>query len=190
MGCEVRRDRTARYLEMVAEVPLIEGGACAAATLEELGQRLAEGEGLVEICKEWDVPYGRVMTWLMDDERRWEVYRKGLEVGAHKEVGEALRIADAVEGETDSAVVSAAKLRIDTRFRRAKAHAKEMYGEDVRGGNGFGAGGVTIVIGSVPLSAPVAPGRLVGAGAAGERGAEVVPINDAFSPLGTVSGDK
>ena len=138
MSMPVRADRVARYLELIERE---------AETLEEMGQRVAEGEGLMAICAAWDVPYARVMGWLMADAKRYEVYRRALEVAAHAEVAEALVIADTPQmGEirkiksdgteeiTQEDMLGHRKLRVETRFRRAKHHAPKVYGEsDVAG---------------------------------------------------------
>ena len=50
--------------------------------LEELGQRMGDGESLQEICKGMDIPQSRVMAWLMGDVKRWEVYQRCLKVQA------------------------------------------------------------------------------------------------------------
>ena len=131
MSMPVRADRVARYLELIERE---------AETLEEMGQRVAEGEGLMAICAAWDVPYARVMGWLMADAKRYEVYRRALEVAAHALVSEAVGIADEQaevvkkDGSTYDPDVSRDRLRVDTRFRVAKHHAPKVYGEsDVAG---------------------------------------------------------
>lgn len=131
---ELRNDREARYLE------LIDAGR-EESTLEEIFQRMTVAvggsvEGLPAICASWDVPYGRVLTWLMASEERYRVYLRALEVMAHAEIGEALAIADAEpgrkeDGTIDSGSVGHAKLRVETRFRRAKYHAPAVYAERV-----------------------------------------------------------
>ena len=94
-------------------------------TLEELPQRLADGESLREVCRGWGVPYVRMLLWLMEDEGRFGVYQRALRASAFREVEEAKDEADgATEGD-----VGARKLRVDVRFRRAKFHAPEVYGE-------------------------------------------------------------
>jgi hypothetical protein len=113
----LRNDRVARYLEKIAEPDC----------MEELVQRVAGGELLPVVCAEWDVPYGRVMCWLMADADRFGAYMRALEMGSFFEVDEAKVIADGSED---------AKLRVDVRFRRAKAFAPAVFGERVAGGGG------------------------------------------------------
>lgn len=126
-------------------------------TLDEIAQRMGgavvvDGEpqyqGLPAICREWDVPYGKVLSWLMADADRYAVYQRCLEMQAHLLVGETVAIADAPA----VAVVDAAgkpvldedgepivtrnevardKLRVETRFRVAKHHASKVYGDKV-----------------------------------------------------------
>lgn len=140
MPSEIKNDRIARYLDLISDDR-------AQSTLEELFQRMTGGVGepqtLPAVCSDWDVPYGRVLVWLMADEKRYAVYKRALEVGAHQLVSEAVGIADVEPGTTDagatdSGAVAHAKLRIDTRFRVAKHHARELYGEtDAKGGSGI-----------------------------------------------------
>lgn len=133
---ELTQDRVARYLDLIQ----------APETLEVIGQRLADGETLMEVCRAWDVPYGRVMTWLMADGPRFEIYKRALEVAAHKHVSETVEIAEGVTrpvlDEKGKPVldefqrpilmqpdVVRDKLRVETRFRVAKYHAPSVYGE-------------------------------------------------------------
>lgn len=136
---ELKNDRIARYLEKIH--PDMESW-----TLDELFQRMADGETVHEVCRAWDVPSGRILTWLMADEKRHAMYMRALEVAAHGLVADAVGIADespgvTAQGSTDAGAVAHAKLRIDTRFRVAQAHAKQMYG-----GKDVGGGGITVVV--------------------------------------------
>ena len=123
-------DRVQRFLELTDPDEAGRDGG----TLDVIFQRMAGGEGLPDICNGWDVPYGKVLMWLMGDAKRYEVYRRALEVSAHGLVGEALGIADEApgvldNGATDTGAISHAKLRIETRFRLAKYHAPEVYAD-------------------------------------------------------------
>ena len=126
----VTNDRLARYLEKVDSTPGEDGVSAADRTLEEMFHRmtgtLGECEALPAICKAWDVPYGKVLTWLMADAGRYEVYQRALEVQAHLLVSEAVDIADSTEND-----VARDKLRVETRFRVAKHHASKVYGDKV-----------------------------------------------------------
>jgi len=130
---EIRKDRIARFLEKTSP-------ECEAETLDEMCQRMAgatgESETLPEIAKAWDIPYGRLMTWLMADVERYTLYQRALEIQAHALVSEAVGIADTEPGQTERGGVDAAdvanrKLKIETRFRLAKHHASKVYGEKV-----------------------------------------------------------
>lgn len=112
-------DKLARYLELIEEPGF----------LELLCQRLACGETLSDITRTMEVPYSKVMYWLMDDDARYEAYRRALVAQSRYEVDEALRIADDAAGETEPVAISAAKLRVETRFKRAKHHAPKEYGD-------------------------------------------------------------
>lgn len=122
----VMQDRIARTLEKFADEER---------TLDEMAQRMGgavvmDGEpvyqGLPEICRDWDVPYGRVLAWLMADADRYAVYQRCLEVQAHLLVAETVGIADDPEND-----VARDKLRVETRFRVAKHHASKVYGDKV-----------------------------------------------------------
>lgn len=126
---ELMKDRLARTLEMM-------DSSREAEVMDEICQRVSEGEGLPVICRSKDVLYGKLMMWLMSSEGRWGLYRKALEIGAHAMGSEVLEIADdevptVPGGGYDSAAVSDKKVRIDARLKLMKAHAREMYG-DVR----------------------------------------------------------
>lgn len=130
---EIRADRVARFLEKTS--PENE-----AVTLDEMCQRMTgatgESETLPEIAKAWDIPYGKLMTWLMADVDRYTMYQRALEIQAHALVAETVDIADAEpamteRGGVDAADVANRKLKIETRFRIAKHHASKVYGEKV-----------------------------------------------------------
>lgn len=119
----IQNDRVARFVEMTGERE--------AATLDEMFQRMTtpvsgiEGgkpEGLPAICAAWDVPYGRVMAWLMADAGRYGVYKRALEVAAHGLVAQVIDIAD-----SDSPYVQRDKLKITTRKWIAEQHASDIY---------------------------------------------------------------
>lgn len=132
-GMAVMADREARLLSRFEDEGL---------TLLEIEQRMVGGvmangdgvyEGLPAICATWDVPYGRVLTWLMADAGRYGRYKRALELQAHGRVAEVIGIVDAEPDRTekgiDSAGVSRAKMRADMRLRVAAFHAPEMYRE-------------------------------------------------------------
>lgn len=175
----VMADRQARFLEKIAKPDEM---------MDEMLQRMCgiEGayEGLPAICRAWDVPYGRVMNWLMADVERYALYQRGLEVQAKALVSEAVEIADnaatpvidpttgkpmlddkgkVVLVETD---VQRDKLRVDTRFRVAKHHDNKVYGEKVE------HTGMTAPVFNVVIQGalPAVPGVIQGAVIEQERG--------------------
>lgn len=165
------QDRQARLLARLAD---------ADATLEEMFQRMTgamrdgEGEpvyeGLPAICREWDVPYGRVMTWLMADAERYAVYQRALEVQAHALVAETVGIADdtALEGRD----VARDKLRVETRFRVAKHHAAKVYGEKVDVNHNV------VPVFNVVINAGASPAERVVSGGAPDRMPDRLPDTD------------
>lgn len=132
MAMRIRGDRLARFLEMTAPDE-------AGVTLDIIIQRMCgagsangECEGLPGICNDMEIPYGKVLTWLMADEKRYGEYKRALEVQSHLLMSEAIGIVDEVpnmneKGAMDSGDIAWKKLRTDTRFRLAKYHAPEMY---------------------------------------------------------------
>ena len=126
MSAPVKRERRERFEALVVEEAL---------TLEDLGQWLAGGRHVPEWCRAKDIPQGRLMTWLMADVKRYEVYLRGLEMQAHVEIAEAKVVADGATPET----VGVARLQVDTAFKRAKHHAPQVYGERVVHESGGGA---------------------------------------------------
>lgn len=161
-------DRVARFLEITS-------AASEAATMDEISQHIGDGEGLPAICKGWDVPYGRVLSWLMADEKRYAVYERALEVAAHALVSETVAISDGeprivmgpdgepVMGDDGKPLVvetdvPRSRVRIDTRFRAAQFHAREKYGE--RAQQGAVLPHVQINIGVRTVAAPVVDGAV------------------------------
>jgi hypothetical protein len=121
-------DRMARFQEMISV-------SRETSTLDEMFQRMTcrvdgiegkEGrpEGLQAICASWDIPYGKMLTWLMMDSKRYAVYERALEVAAHALIAETVDIAD-----NESPATQRDRLRVDTRFRVAESHAREKYGK-------------------------------------------------------------
>lgn len=120
-------DRIARLQELIAPQRQ-------SATLEEMFQRMTsrvagiegpegEPESLMQICQSWDVPYGRMLTWLMADAARYGVYERALEIRAHELIAQTVGIADGEDFPQNK------RVRIETRFKVAKHHAPEKYGE-------------------------------------------------------------
>lgn len=120
MSNEIRRDRIARYVALIEKPDEF---------LDLIVQRMTSGdmgyEGLPAICRALDVPYGKVMGWLMADAERYGLYDRALAVQAKALVSEAVEIADAGDD------VARDKLRVDTRFRLAKYHDSKVYGDKV-----------------------------------------------------------
>lgn len=78
-------DRVARYLALIERER---------ETLEELAVRVAEGEGMVAVCRAWDIPHGRFAAWVAADARRQEIYEGARKLRADALADEMLEIAD------------------------------------------------------------------------------------------------
>jgi hypothetical protein len=146
MSAPIKADRLARFNELIASED---------STLEELFQRMTctpEGgsrpESLSEVCAAWDVPYGRMLGWLMADADRYATYQRALEIAAHELVAQTLEIADTpeegvtVKTKSDGSVeetredrLAHRRLKVETRFRIAKHHAPQLYGERIEVNN-------------------------------------------------------
>lgn len=117
------------------------------AALEELAQRMGDGEFLPAICAGMDIPQSRVMAWLMGDVRRWEVYQRALRVQADLDVAATVAIADTLrvtrEGEEVQVDVPQAKLMIETRFKRAGFYDPERFSPKAGADVGAMAEGIT-----------------------------------------------
>ena len=92
-------------------------------TEEVLWSRIADGETLQAIAKAWAVPTGRMVRWVLSDPDRTVAYKQAQEAAAHALIAEVVAIAD-----DDASEVARAKLRIETRFKVAAAHARDRYG--------------------------------------------------------------
>lgn len=125
MSMPVRADRVARFVEMTSPEREV-------ATLEEMFQRMTcridgvEGsagrpEGLPAICKAWDIPFGRYMFWLKQDDKRYQVFLDALDAASHADMSEVIEIADG------SGFPQEKRVRLDARFRLAQFHAPRMY---------------------------------------------------------------
>lgn len=129
MSQPIQSDRIARFLTLTCE-------EAEERTLEEMFQRMTariEGvagpdgapESLARICAAWDVPYGRMLAWLMADAKRYSIYERALEVAAHELISQTVGIADGEGFPQDK------RIRIETRFKLARHHAPVKYGERI-----------------------------------------------------------
>ena len=83
-----------------------------------------------EVCREMGVTFGGVLAWINADgsgERlaRWKAMQ---EVRGQVLAEDALTIADT---HTDPEAIPSARLRVDTRFRLAKAYSPRVFDQDV-----------------------------------------------------------
>lgn len=114
---EIVQDRIARFVELIAP-------GRSAATMDELSQRVAEGETLDAVCQEWAVPYGRVSAWLAADPMRMSTYESALRLWADRLATETVALADDGGGD-----VQHARLRVDTRMKLVSKLDRTRFGE-------------------------------------------------------------
>jgi Bacteriophage Sf6, terminase small subunit-like len=131
---KIGNDRIARFLELID---------CEQKTLEELCQRITDGQTLAAACIDWGVPYGRFAAWLDEDRGRTEVYERAKRIRADELVaktlvvsaGEPPRIEEFAfkDGRTVPVVINPEtardKLRVDTLFRVAAKWDRERFGD-------------------------------------------------------------
>jgi len=95
-------------------------------------RRGAEGETPRGICGAMRLPYSRTMEVIKTRPELKALYAGALETWVESLAHETVAIADGVAGSEEGAEVSAAKLRVDTRFRLASKLYREMFGEDLK----------------------------------------------------------
>ena len=100
--------------------------------LDEVTDDLLEGCSLRGIAEHKGLRVGELARWIFATPEREASYRGMLRVKADLLAHETLEIGDGVDagGENAGAVVAAAKLRIDTRFRLASKWDRRVYGEE------------------------------------------------------------
>lgn len=82
-------------------------------------------ETLKVICKALGIPLGKTFEWISEDRGRTEQYLNALRVSADSDIHETVTIADGAKPED----VSVARLRVETRFRRASKWDRGRYGD-------------------------------------------------------------
>jgi hypothetical protein len=136
MSIPIAADRAARLADLLTRVDF----------LEELQQRITDGETLVEACKAWAVPYGKVASWIgaEDHPERAEAYRVALRIRADALISEAVKIARTPqEGvstktgpdgtvETREDMLGHRRLGIDTFFKAAAKWDPARFGDSQR----------------------------------------------------------
>ena len=91
---------------------------------ERICERLAEGEPLVKICGDPEMPsFGTVYRWERDNEEFRQLSAQAREIGTHYMAGDCIVIAD---GEGDPADK---RVRIDTRLRLIGKWNAKNYGD-------------------------------------------------------------
>src|SRR5258708_11589225 len=130
----VMTDRVARYAALIE---------AEAAAVEEMAQRVTDGESLVAICKGWDVPYGRFASWVVSDPARNDVYEGALRIYTDAMAFEARDIADTTQvGERrktteegteviEEDMLGHRKLRVETRLKLMAKWHRARYGDSL-----------------------------------------------------------
>lgn len=128
--------------------------------LEEICDRLADGQPLAVICRDEHMPSDRtVRNWMVDDEVSSAIAR-AREVGFDKIAADCLDIADHTAGDTkwvgeegseravaDSEWISRSKLRVETRLKLLAKWDPKRYGDKVAlTGGAEGDAPLTVVI--------------------------------------------
>jgi hypothetical protein len=97
----------------------------------EICERLADGQSLIDICKDENLPAERtIRKWLAEDRNGFvPQYVRAREAQVEHYIDEIVDIADSVANCTDSAIVHAARLAIDTRKWAAAKRLPKKYGD-------------------------------------------------------------
>jgi hypothetical protein len=106
-GCAIQNDKALRFIEMTQNE---------AETMDVICQRVADGDSLTDICKDWNLPRSRVAAWIASGPNRKGAYETALALWADALVAQCVPIAD--EGCAEDQAHR--KLRIDTRFKAAE----------------------------------------------------------------------
>ena len=117
MPLDSKIDRYQRYLELVTNESV---------TLDEISQRVADGESLKTLCDKWDVAYSKIASWISQDPKRTEVYDTALKLRADLIAQECIPIAD---GDREGLDNARDKLRTDVRLRLAAKWHPARYGD-------------------------------------------------------------
>lgn len=128
-------------------------------------QRVADGESLKGLAREWELPRGEFVSWYMTTHT--ELYDAALKVRADDLAHESIAISDEQaevekkDGTTYDPDVARDKLRVDTRMRILEKWDRARYGnkEDKSGS------GITVIVdrscgGTVEISAGGATARI------------------------------
>jgi hypothetical protein len=128
-------------------------------------QRVADGETLKDLSREWELPRGEFVSWYTTEHS--ELYDAALKVRADELAHESLTIADEQaevvkkDGTKFDPDVARDKLRVDTRIRILEKWDRARYGnkEDKSGS------GITVIVdrscgGTVEISAGGATARI------------------------------
>lgn len=93
--------------------------------IEEIAERLSNGEPMARICKDEHMPAFRtVLRWEDEDEEFRRVSMRAREYGTHHMADDCLRIADDEDLEPQDK-----RIRIDTRLRLIGKWNQKVYGD-------------------------------------------------------------
>lgn len=95
------------------------------ATMDEIGQRMSDGESLKTICTAMDIPYSRMRTWIAESDAREETYQNFKAAFVEHGVDLATRAVKDATPET----VAVARLHSDHFLKLAKAYVPKEYGD-------------------------------------------------------------
>lgn len=98
-----------------------------AATMDELCQRVADGESLTEICKAWDVPRSRIAAWVGSSPAREASYHAAQALHADALMSEVVGIADGASED-----VQRDRLSVDTRMKVASKLYRARFGDSMQ----------------------------------------------------------
>lgn len=97
---------------------------------EAICARILCGEGVVQICRDADMPGERtVYSWLLNNTEFQQMYTRAREVQAERFAEEVVSIADSLDEYATSEQVQAARLKTDNRKWAAGKLSPRKYGD-------------------------------------------------------------
>lgn len=97
--------------------------------IEELVQRVVDGQTLKSIAASLELPYAKLAQWVIEDPLRAERYAAASRIWADEQARHTVAIADDLGPESTKAAVNAARLQIAARQFVAPRLDRERWGE-------------------------------------------------------------
>lgn len=120
--------------------------------MEVIVQRVADGEFLKEIARAWEVPYGKLAQWIIEDVERSELYARARRFAVGAAADEMVRVTNAATPET----IPVVKEQNRVAQWRAEKLDKQTFGPSLQVQH-TGETVLRLSFGAAPLYAPAQP---------------------------------